>query len=543
MNPPSSNLSQSNSESPNTDPIELEVFKHLFTSIAEEMGIRLMRSAYSPNIKERRDYSCAVFDTSGDMIAQAAHIPVHLGSCPLSVKAIINRFKHEGIHPTDRFIVNDPYEGGTHLPDITLVAGIFIDNQEQPSFYVCNRAHHADVGGITPGSLPLSTNISEEGVRIPPTRITDKLITDIANQTRTPDERLGDLKAQLASLDIGITRMTELCDKYQLATITRLGGELQNYTQRYITSIISDMPDGTYSFTDYMDDDGHGNTNLPITAKLTIAGQSASIDFSDSTPQSIGPINAVHAITQSAVMYCFRCLADEEIPSNSGVLKSIRITTKPGTIVDATYPAAVAAGNVETSQRIVDTVFGSLAQACPNKIPAASQGTMNNITIGSSPISSNDSANKQTFAYYETIAGGAGATQSSHGSDAIHTHMTNTLNTPIEALEHAYPFRIGKYLINDLPPDSLPPNAYRGGNGLMREYIFDTTAIVTLITERRVHPPYSLPIGSPPAGAIGHNTLIKKDEIPQPIPAKISLNLQPGDRVQIQTPSGGHWLA
>jgi len=515
------------------DAVELEVFKHLFASIAEEMGVRLMRSAYSSNIKERRDFSCALFDAQGGMIAQAAHIPVHLGSAPLSVQAVIKHFDTATMHEGDVFIVNDPFAGGTHLPDVTLVSPYFVEDEPRPRFFVANRAHHADVGGKTAGSLPISRTIDDEGVRIAPTRLDDALIERFARQTRTPDERRGDLLAQRAALGAGLHRLHELCEKHGYDRVAFCAEALQNYTARFIHRIVDQLPDGEYRFEDVLDDDGHDAVDIPIRCTLTIEGKHCTVDLRDSADQVAGPVNAVRAITLSAVMYALRCLAPAQVPSNSGVLRPVTIRTRPGTVVDAQPPAAVAGGNVETSQRIVDVVFGALAQVLPDTVPAASCGSMNNVTIGSAP--SHD-ASAAPFAYYETLAGGAGAGPDSDGGSAIHTHMTNTRNTPVEALEQHDPFRVTTYHLRE---NSGGAGQHRGGDGLVRRYTFDAPAEVTLLTERRRHGPYGLQGGAP--GKTGCNRLLRPDGSERTLTAKCTLHVDVGDTLEIATPGGGGW--
>ncbi len=511
-----------------TDAVTLEIFKHLFASIAEEMGGRLMRSAYSPNIKERRDFSCALFDQNAEMIAQAAHIPVHLGSTPMSVEAAIAAIGLENLRPGDQIILNDPYAGGTHLPDITLVAPCFVAGEKTPRFFVANRAHHADVGGITPGSLPLSRHIDEEGLRIAPTRLNDTVFAQICAGSRTPEERRGDLYAQIAAAELGVKRLRELCERYGAVEVTRCAASLQDYAERVVRSILRDLPDGEYVFADKLDDDGLGSEGLEIHCQMSISGDSATLDFTHSVDQVAGPLNAVRAITVSAVSYAFRCLAPEDLPSNGGATRPLCVVTRNGSIVDAHFPAAVAAGNVETSQRITDVVFGALAQALPGRIPAASCGSMNNVTIGGI-----DPRTQQPFAYYETLAGGSGASPEGRGEDAVHTHMTNTLNTPVEALEHAYPFRVEAYRIRE---GSGGHGKYRGGAGLVRVYGFDHAAQVTLITERRRYAPYGLAGGGEGArGANARESLQRRE----PLPGKISLEVGPGDRIVVETPGGG----
>ena len=512
--------------------VELEVFKHLFASIAEEMGVRLMRSAYSSNIKERRDFSCALFDRWGDMIAQAAHIPVHLGSAPLSVQAVMEHFPPTQMHANDVFVVNDPFAGGTHLPDITVVAPYFAPGEPEPRFFIASRAHHSDVGGKTAGSLPISRTIDEEGIRIPPSRLDTHTIERIAAASRTPAERRGDLLAQRAALDIGLHRLTELCTTHGHDRAERCAEALQAYTARFVHRLIDTLPDGHYRFEDVLDDDGHGHTDIAIRCMLTINRHHATVDLRDSDDQVTGPVNAVRAITLSAVMYAFRCLAPTEMPSNSGVLRPVTVHTRPGSVVDAQPPAAVAGGNVETSQRLVDVIFGALAQVLPEKVPAASCGSMNNITIGGGA----EQGETAPFAYYETLAGGAGAGPNSGGGSALHTHMTNTRNTPAEALEHDYPFYIASYRVRR---GSGGAGQHHGGDGLVRRYVFDAPAEVTLLTERRRHRPYGLQGGEP--GEAGVNRLIRANGSEQTLPGKCTIHVQPGDALEIATPGGGGW--
>ncbi|MEX0653223.1 MAG: hydantoinase B/oxoprolinase family protein [Phycisphaeraceae bacterium] len=536
MNAPTSNT-DTNVPAADLDAVELEIFKHLFASIAEEMGVRLMRSAYSPNIKERRDFSCALFDAQGDMIAQAAHIPVHLGSAPLSVKAVLQAFPPAAMRPGERFIVNDPFAGGTHLPDITVIAPCFVPGFDVPLFFSANRAHHADVGGITPGSLPISRHIDEEGVRIPPSRLTDTLMEEVCRQTRTPDERRGDLLAQCAAVDVGLGRLGDLAAHHGPRRLAACGAALQQYTARFVRQVIAELPDGVYRFQDVLDDDGHGQTDIAIRCTLTIKGDRASVDLRDSDDQVAGPVNAVRAIALSAVMYVFRCLAPAQIPSNSGVLLPVEVLTRPGSVVDAQYPSPVAGGNVETSQRIVDVLFGAVALALPDRAPAASCGSMNNLTLGGYDTRGGQHA-QPPFAYYETLAGGAGAGPGADGGSAIHTHMTNTRNTPVEAIEHSYPFRVEAYRIRR---GSGGAGAHRGGEGVVRRYVFQTAVQVTLLTERRRHAPYGLAGGEP--GTPGRNVLMTADGRQRELPGKCTIALSAGDALEIHTPGGGGWGA
>ena len=527
------------------DAIELEVFRHLFAAIAEEMGHRLMRSAYSPNIKERRDFSCAIFDGQGEMLAQAAHIPVHLGSTPMAVRAVIDAFALDGDGGRDLsadaspiYVLNDPYAGGTHLPDITVVMPVVLDRGPAAGvvFYVANRAHHADVGGTTPGSLPISRHIDDEGLRITPRVLDDDTVAWIAENSRTPDERRGDLLAQVAALRVGRDRLGELVERYGLGVVTQRGRDLQAYAERIVRQLIADLPDGTTTFEDVLDDDGLGTTDIALRCTLTIAGDAATLDFTDSDDQVPGPVNAVRAIVVSAVNYCFRCLLPAELPSNGGVMRPIRVVTRPGSVVDAQYPAPVVGGNVETSQRLVDVVFGTLAPLLPDRVPAASCGSMNNITFGGNDP--RPGMSDRPFAYYETLAGGVGAASGRPGGSALHTHMTNTLNTPIEAFEHAYPVRITRYAVRlGSGGAGDAPGGVSGGDGIERHYTFDAPATVTLLTERRTHRPYGLNGGEP--GQPGVNRLHAADGNEQPLPAKTTIQIKPGETLAIHTPGGG----
>jgi N-methylhydantoinase B len=505
--------------------IELEIHRHIFASIAEEMGVALMRSAFSPNIKERRDFSCAIFDATGEMVAQAAHIPVHLGSTPLSVRAAIDAVD---MRSGDHVVLNDPFAGGTHLPDITVVSPVF-DADGQVRFYVANRAHHADVGGITPGSLPLSTSIEEEGVRIGPTRWSDELEHAIVSQSRTPEERRGDLRAQIAANLRGRHRLEDQISLRGLSLIDA-AQSLQDYSERFMHRTIAGFPDGEWTFEDCLDDDGHGNGPLQIRCRLAIDGDRALVDFGGTDMQTTGPVNVPRAVTLSAVLYVFRCLAPAELPSNGGYMRCVEVLTEPASLVDARYPAAVAVGNVETSQRITDAVMGAFAQALPERVPAASCGSMNNVMIGG--IDRRDGTDRP-FAYYETIAGGSGAGDDFNGADAVHTHMTNTLNTPVEALEHAYPFRMSTYAVRR---GSGGEGRRRGGDGVVRAYEFDVPATVTVMTERRDHAPWGLRGGKP--GRLGRNVLVSGSEETR-LANKCTVEVEAGDRIIIETPGGG----
>lgn len=513
------------------DPVLLEVFKHAFSSIADEMGVVLRNASYSPNIKERRDFSCAIFDARGQMIAQAAHIPVHLGSMPLSVAAAIREC--QPLNPGDQIILNDPYRGGTHLPDITLIVPVFWGENELIGF-VANRAHHADVGGIASGSMPIARELYQEGLIIPPLKLFNRGVLNqgvfdlILANVRTPQERAGDLWAQIAANHRGSTRLVETLDHYGKKLTTDYMQELLNYTERMTRALLGRIPNGTYRFTDYLDDDGITDQSIPITVSITIEADSAIVDFSGSSPQVEGSLNAVYAITLSAVYYVFRSLIGLDVPNNAGCLAPIQVIAPEGSIVNARHPAPVAGGNVETSQRIVDVLLGALAPALPDKIPAASQGTMNNVTMGGW-----DEQRQRSFTYYETIGGGGGARPDKDGPSAIHSHMTNTLNTPIEALEFVYPLRVLRYQIRS---GSGGEGKFRGGDGIIREIELLCPAEINLISERRRFAPYGLNGGQP--GLRGEN-LLRQGDTALPLPGKVNLRADKGSVLVICTPGGG----
>jgi N-methylhydantoinase B len=528
---------------PPFDPIQLEIYKHLFAAVAEEMGTVLRKSSYSPNIKERRDYSCALFDAHGQMIAQAAHIPVHLGSMPLSVLAVLERFSgQDALQPGDSVILNDPFRGGTHLPDITLVSPVFetsrVPAASAPPLvgFVASRAHHSDVGGMTPGSMPIGREIFQEGLTLPPVHLVQagkfnqELMDVLLANVRTPFERSGDIWAQIAANQRGTRRLLEMVDEYGQTQVAEAMQQLLAYTERLTRNLLSSLPDGSYGFKDYLDDDGISDQPIPIQVLVHIQADTAVVDFTGSAPQQTGGINAVLAITLSAVNYVFRCLLGLDAGNNSGCMVPIQVIAPPSSVVNASSPAAVAGGNVETSQRIVDVLLGALAQACPDKVPAASQGSMNNLSMGGW-----DSRRSRAFTYYETIAGGMGARPDSDGPSGMHSHMTNTLNTPIEALEYAYPLRVVQY---SLRTGSGGAGKYHGGDGIRRSLLVLEDCQVTLLSDRRRFAPYGLNGGQP--GQMGRNFLLR-DGSEIPLPGKGSLELKAGDILVIETPGGGGW--
>ncbi|GBC98361.1 Acetophenone carboxylase delta subunit [bacterium HR17] len=512
---------------------ERTIFADLFAAVAEEMGNALMRLSFSPNIKERRDFSCAVFDAQGRMVAQAAHIPVHLGSMPLAVRVALSAFRE--FAAGDVVILNDPFAGGTHLPDVTVIVPVFW--RRRLWGFVASRAHYADIGGAKAGSLFAATSIFEEGVRIPPIKLWQggKLnaaaMALLRANVRLPDQLQRDLEAQRVVGELGARRVNELLARYGARRFNEAVTDLLAYAERMMRSVIAQIPDGVYAFTDMLDDDGVSDEPVPICVRLTIAGERAVADFTGTAPQRVGSINCPLTVTLAAVRYCFLCLAPEGMPLNEGAFAPIEVVAPAGTVVNAVFPAAVAAGNVETSQRIVDVVMGALAQALPDRIPAASCGTMNNFAFGGY-----DPLRQRLFAYYETIGGGAGACPHKDGADAVHVHMTNTQNTPIEALEMELPVRVTRY---ELAMDKAGKGKHRGGAGIVREVQFLVPAQVSIISERRKYAPYGLQGGE--NGGLGENWLVRQDGTTQPLPGKVSLTVQAGERIRIVTPGGGGW--
>jgi N-methylhydantoinase B len=522
-------------------PADLQIAHHRLAAIAEEMGLALCRSAFSPNIKERRDYSCAVFDAAGALVAQAAHIPVHLGSTPLAVAAAIAR---RPMRSGDVVILNDPYAGGTHLPDVTVVAPVHV--RRRLVGYVANRAHHADIGGMSPGSMPLASEIYQEGLRLPPVHLVrggvlddDVLQLFLAN-TRVAAERRGDLLAQLAALRVGAARLTAFVERTGTAGAQRAMTALQDYSERLTRAALRALPRGSWRARDVLDDDGLAASDIAIAVTVRLAGARAVVDFAGSAPQVRGGVNANYAVTLAAVYYVFRTLIGRDVPTNAGFMRPFVVRAPVGSVVNATFPAAVAGGNVETSQRIVDVVLAALARALPRRIPAASSGTMNNVAFGGTRPGAprgSDLAGAATaqFSYYETIGGGAGAGPGGAGCDAVHTHMTNTLNTPVEALEADLPVRVERYAVRS---GSGGRGAHRGGDGIVRALVFLAPAQVTLLTERRRRRPPGAAGGGP--GAAGRNELRRGRRV-RLLAGKTSIAVEAGDQVRLSTPGGGGW--
>ncbi len=492
------------------------------------MGAVLQRAAFSPNIRDRLDFSCAVFSAEGELCAQAAHIPVHLGSMAYAMSSIVSRLDW---HAGDMVIVNDPFLGGTHLPDITLIAPVYAEGRLFA--FIANRAHHADIGADSPGSMPLSKSLDEEGLIIPPTHLIAQgqmnttFMNSILTSIRSGKSAQGDFSAQISANHAGVERLQSLILSLGARSFLTALSKLNDYGERLAKSVIADIPNGEYRFSDVMDDDGLGHFNLKITASIKINDKSVHVDFSGTTDQTEGNINCPLSVAAAAVYYVFRCLMPKQTPACAGSFRPITLSAPEGCLVNAKRPAAVAAGNVETSTRIVDVVMGALAQAIPDKIPAASHGSMNNLAMGSVKRG----VDEQAWDYYETIGGGMGASSQFDGQDAVQTHMTNTRNTPIEVMESSYPIRITQYAIRK---DSGGLGLHNGGNGLIREFEFLKDANVTLLTERRLTPPWSLKGGLD--GGCGQNVLNGK-----PLTPKICFDVKQGDCLIIKTPGGGGW--
>jgi len=514
------------------DAITLEVLRHAMTAVAEEMNANLIRSAYSPNIKERRDCSSALFDAAGQMVAQAESIPVHLGAMPYSVAAAVRAV--DAFENGDIVVLNDPYAGGAHLPDITFVAPVFVG--DRIAGFVANRAHHADVGGKEPGSLSGDTvEIYQEGLRIPPVRLwrSGKVDHDLLDllllNVRTPDERWGDLRAQRAACATGIARLIEVIERYGSDLVRDRMSAILDYSERRMRAEIGRIPDGTATFSDVLDDDGISHSPIPIHVAVAIEGDRIVFDFTGTAGQASGPVNAVLAVTSSATYYAVRALTDPEIPPNAGCYRPIEIVAPAGSLVNPLPPAPVVGGNLETSQRIVDVILGAMGRLIPDRAVAACQGSMNNYAVGGI-----DPRTGTAYSIYETIAGGFGARRDGDGADGIHSHMTNTLNTPIEALEIAYPLRVERY---ELRSGSGGAGRHRGGLGIRRDIrCLGADARASLLTERRTHRPYGVAYGEP--GQAGANFLIR-DGTESPLPGKGSVTLRCGEVLSIRTPGGG----
>jgi N-methylhydantoinase B/oxoprolinase/acetone carboxylase alpha subunit len=504
------------------NPAELQVLISRLTGIAEEMGAVLRRAAFSPNIKERADCSAALFTPGGEMLVQAEHIPVHLGSMPASVRAAVDAFGDQ-LRPGDQVVLNDPFAGGTHLNDLTLVAPCYVG--ERLVGWAANRAHHADVGGSAPGSIPAdATEIYQEGLRIPPTLLDDGLRRLLLANSRTPGERVGDLDAQVGANITGAARLAEL------AGAGAPLHEVVDYGERRMRAALAGLPDGTWRAEDVLDSTGAAaDQQRParVAVAVTVAGDEVTVDFTGTDPQARGNVNAVEAVTVSAVSYALRSAVDPTIPANGGAMRPVRVLAPAGTLVAARLPAAVGAGNVEVSQRVADVCLAALAGPCRDRVPAAGQGTMNNVLVGG-----------DGWVYYETVAGGQGGRPTAAGMSGVHTGMTNTRNTPIEALERSFPLRVLRYRLRR---DSGGAGEHPGGDGLERDLGVLEDCTVSLITERRVSSPPGLWGGAP--GAPGENWLLPggDEDRAERLPDKCTVRLRAGDVLRMLTPGGGGW--
>ena len=502
------------------DPAALRVLISRLTGVAEEMGAILRRAAFSPNIKERADCSAALFTPEGELLVQAEHIPVHLGSMPASVAAALDAFGHD-LGPGEQVALNDPFAGGTHLNDITLVAPCWVDGRLVG--WAANRAHHADLGGMAPGSIPAdAVEVYQEGLRIPPVRLTDGVKAIILANSRTPDERLGDLDAQIGANVLGVERLADFAEA-PLAEVT-------DYGERRMRATLASLPDGSWVFEDVLDSAGSAPADqrpVRVALRLTIDGDTAGFDFTGTDPQQRGNVNAVEAVTVSAVSFAVRTATDPTIPANGGAMRPVHVIAPPGTVVAARPPAAVGAGNVEVSQRVADVCLGALAQACPESVGAAGQGTMNNVLVGGAG-----------WVYYETVAGGQGGRPTREGMSGVHTGMTNTKNTPIEALERHYPMRVLRYRLRQ---GSGGAGLCPGGEGIERDLLMLEEVTVSLITERRVSRPWGLAGGEP--GAPGENWLLPggDESRAERLPDKCTIRMKAGDVLRMLTPGGGGW--
>jgi N-methylhydantoinase B len=531
---------------PNTiDPITLEVLRNALESIADEMGAVLKRTSFSPNIKERMDASCAIFDADAQLVAQAEHVPVHLGSMLRAVRATVDAVG--AIDEGDVVIVNDPFTGGSHLPDITIVAPVYLE--EMHLGYVATRAHHADIGGMEPGSMPgKSREVYQEGLIIPAVKLyrrgelQDDVMRLILANVRTPAERRGDLNAQLAALRVGQLRVAELARRNGADLVTAGFAALLDYAERRMRRRLADFPPGTYFAEDFLDDDGWSDAPVKVALAITVSLEKLVLDFAGSSPQRPGNINAVAPMTYSASFFAIKVLTDPEVPVNAGTFRSVELRLPEGSFLASRPPAAVCAGNTETTQRVADTVLKVCAQFAPDRVPAASQGTMNSVIIGGHDPRGNDAPGGDAqggrpYSYYETIGGGQGGRPMGPGDDGIQCNMTNTMNTPVEALEITYPLRVERY---ELREGSAGEGKHRGGNGLIRAIrILGHEARVSLQCERRRFAPYGLHGGAD--GKPGRNAALHADGQIEELPGKASVTLGDGEIVIVETPGGGGW--
>ncbi|WP_347488391.1 hydantoinase B/oxoprolinase family protein [Desulfoscipio sp. XC116] len=515
------------------DPITLEVLRNALQSVAEEMGVTLTRTALSPNIKDRKDCSTAIHTTTGSLVAQAEHIPLHLGLMPTVVKAVLEHFPAQELAPGDAIMINDPYISGSHLPDICLISPVFYG--EQPIALVANLAHHVDVGGATPGSMSTSTTeIFQEGIRIPPVKICSRgcinqdLLNVLAHNVRTSEEFYGDIQAQLSANQVGVQRLQELARRTGIDTLIFYMQAIINYAERRIRLALKNIPTGVYCFSDYLEGDGITEELIKIAATVHIGEDMVKVDFTGTGPQAKGPVNATRGVTLACVYFAVKAVADPDLPASEGIARAADIITPPGTLVNPRFPAPVAHANINTAQRITDVVLGALAQAVPHRVTAAGTGSMSNFTIGG------QNARDDYYSYVETYGGGQGAKYNQDGLDGVHVNMTNTLNTPVEVIEMNYPLLVGKY---GLIPDSGGPGQYRGGTGLVRQITVLQDAMVSVSTERNVQPPWGLQGGAPGRGSLCSIKLPNSTQ--EVMPGKCTRAVPKGTVITLETAGGG----
>lgn len=515
------------------DPVTREVLRNGFEALCEETKASLVRTGHSPNIRDRRDCSTALFDATGELVAMSESIPVHLGSMPFSVEAVMAEFELDELYEGDSVALNDPFKGGSHLPDVTLVTPVFLDGEV--AAVAANRAHHSDVGGSTPGGMSGgSTELFQEGLVIPPVKLLERgewsegTLDIVLSNVRTPGERLGDLRAQRAANETCARRLGEMAEGHGTGKLKEAFDEVKDYSERRMRAAIREVPDGCYSFEDRLDGDGRGNSDVAIAAEVTVSGGELEVDFSGSAEQTEGPVNSVFAVTASATYFAVLSVTDPEIPPNKGCYRPVEIVAPSGTVVNAEHPAPVVGGNLETSQRIVDVLLGAFAEPLPDRVVAGCQGTMNNLAFGGRDREG------ESYVFYETHGGGFGASPGKDGMDGVHSHMSNTLNTPVEVLETEYPFRV---LLYGLREGSGGHGEFRGGLGLRRELRLEGgSATFSLLADRRKNPPYGLSGGGP--GSVGEDRLVR-DGDPEPLDSKTTVPLEEGDVVSIGTPGGG----
>ncbi len=516
------------------DAITLEVMRNALQSIAEEMGVTLVRTAFSPNIKDRRDCSTAVYNGNGELVAQAEHIPLHLGLMPTVIKEVLKIFPIENLEPGDAIIINDPYISGSHLPDVCIFSPVF--NDKEVIAIVANLAHHVDIGGMSPGGMPVnSTEIFQEGLRISPVKIRKKgevnhdILNFLLNNVRTSFEFKGDLEAQLAANNVGERRIYELAEKYGSQFLKEYMNEIMNYSERRMRTKIKEMGVGEYSFEDYMEGSS-SEDNITIRATVKVNEDNVEVDFTGTSPQVDASLNSTRAVTLACVYYAIKAMADPEVPPNEGAFRPIKVITPSGTVVNPRFPAPVSNANINTAQRIADVILGALAKAKPEKSMAACSGTMSLFTIGGV-----DPRSGQYYSYVETYGGGMGAVRGSDGMDGVHTNMTNTRNTPTEVMEISYPLLVEGY---GLLPNTDGPGKYRGGLGLYRKVkLLDHDANVTLSTERGIIKPWGLFGGKP--GSNSACLLISPEGNIENLPTKMTGRIRSGHTIVYQTPGAG----